>query len=154
MKKVKDYMSKNVIFCSPDDTIFDVAKKLSELDISGMPVVEEGKVVGMISVSDIVKYMSIEIKVEGPIAHGTLGMLLHLIQNQLKIKKELEKIGKTKVREIMTKKVISINPEASLFEAASLLKKYDITRLPVIESGKLVGIISKSDLVRALVEIE
>jgi len=147
-------MSKNVIFCSPDDTIFDVAKKLSELDISGMPVVEEGKVVGMISVSDIVKYMSIEIKVEGPIAHGTLGMLLHLIQNQLKIKKELEKIGKTKVREIMTKKVISINPEASLFEAASLLKKYDITRLPVIESGKLVGIISKSDLVRALVEIE
>ncbi|OYT42813.1 MAG: CBS domain-containing protein [Candidatus Aenigmarchaeota archaeon ex4484_224] len=156
MKKVRDFMTRNVITCSPEDTIFDVAKKLSENAISGMPVVDKGKLVGIISVSDIVKFMKNEIKNEDLIPeepHSIPFILMKMIQNELKIKKELEKISKIKVKHVMSKKVITISPDASLADAAELLVKKRITRVPVIENGKIVGILTKSDLVKALVEI-
>ena len=151
----RDYMSRVLITCSPEDSILEAAKKLAENHISGMPVVKDDKVVGIISVSDIVRYMSIEIKEHHlpPKEPQSIPMvILNLLQNELRFKKELEKVSKSKVKDVMTKEVIYVEPDTSLFEAASLIQKHDITRLPVIEEGKLVGIISKSDLVKALIE--
>ncbi len=156
MKKVRDFMSRNVIHCSPDENIFEVAKKLSENHISGMPVIENDKLVGIVSVSDIVKFMQSEIEEYDLIPlepHSTLFILLKLLENELKIKKELENISKTRVRNVMTKKVISVSPDTSLAKAAEILAKHDISRVPVIENDKVVGILTKSDLVRSLVEI-
>ncbi|MEM5805214.1 MAG: CBS domain-containing protein [Candidatus Aenigmatarchaeota archaeon] len=155
MKKVKDYMHKKIICFKPEDSIFKVAKVLSKKHISGAPVVKNKKVIGMISETDIIKFLHINLPGNDTLTHEPhiLSLLLmNLIRDRLKFKQEVKKISKVKVKDFMTKLVISISPEASLLEAAELMEKYDITRLPVIENGKLKGIISKSDLIRALID--
>jgi len=156
MKKVIDFMNKDVVFLSPEDTIFDAAKLLSKFDIAGAPVVDKGKVVGIISVSDIIKFIDIKLgrlpKIDMP---GLSSLLLVFIQMQKlhsDFKKELEKITKSKVKEVMTKNVITVSPSSTLIEVAELMEKHDVNRLPVISEGKLVGIVARADLIRALID--
>ncbi|MCD6403028.1 MAG: CBS domain-containing protein [Candidatus Aenigmarchaeota archaeon] len=156
MKKVREVMNKDVVYFSPDDSIFEVAKILAELDISGGPVVEKGKVVGVITLSDILRYISIKTSIEPKIINPSLSelilRLLELGKNQLEFKKEMEKIKSFKVKDVMTKKVITIHPDADLIEAATLLEKHKINRLPVVDKkGRLKGIIARADLVKAIV---
>lgn len=155
MKKVRDFMNKDVVFLSPDDTIFDAAKLLSQLNIAGAPVVEKDKIVGIISISDIIKFIDIKLgvlpKVNTP---GLSSLLLSLVQMKkidLDFKKELEKITSSKVKEVMTKNVITVTPSMTLVEAAELMEKHDVNRLPVVSDGKLVGIVARADLIRALI---
>ncbi len=156
MKKVRDFMNTEVICFSPDDSIFKVAKVFSEKNISGAPVVEKGKVVGIISISDIVKFLGMKlINAEVSQIPSLSLLLLNFIKTGkefLGFKKEMERISKTKIKDVMSKKVISIHPDASLVEAACLMEKHDVNRLPVIENDKLVGIIARADLIKALVE--
>lgn len=153
MRKVRDFMTKEVIFFSPEQTIFEAAKILSENNISGGPVVEKGKVVGMISTSDIVKCLSVKLRIHPQKFPSLTIFLLELLRtckDFLDLKKEVKKISNIKVKNVMKKKVISISPEDSIFDAAALMNKYDVTRLPVIENGKLVGIIARDDVIKAL----
>ncbi len=157
MKKVRDFMNPKVIYFSPEDSIFEVAKVFSEKDISGAPVVKDNKVVGVISISDIVRFMGLKLEHSKSIIDNPLSLsmailnLIKLGKDYLSFKKELEKISSTKVEDVMSKKVISIDPDASLIEAATLMAKNDVNRLPVIDKeGKLVGIIAREDLVRSL----
>ena len=65
----------------------------------------------------------------------------------------MRSIGKLKVKDLMNKKVFSVKPEDTILEAARIMSKKDIRRLPVIDgSGKLVGIISRTDILKALVK--
>lgn len=156
MKKVRDYMERMVITFSPDDSIFDVAEVFSKLNISGAPVVDgEGNVVGVISETDVVKFMKAGL---GPAkllkTHPGVSItftVLDLVRKGLKIKKELRMVKRIKVKDVMSNRVISINPDADVFEAAELMEKNKIHRLIVTEGGKLIGIISKADLLRALI---
>jgi CBS domain-containing protein len=64
----------------------------------------------------------------------------------------MKKISKVKVKDVMSTRVVCISPEASIIEAASLMEKNDVNRLPVVENDKLVGIIAREDLVKAIIE--
>ncbi|MEM5853268.1 MAG: CBS domain-containing protein [Candidatus Aenigmatarchaeota archaeon] len=153
MKKVRDFMTKKVIYFHPDQSIFEVAKIFSEKNISGGPVVEKGKVVGIISTSDIVKHLSLKLRIHTQRMPSLTLYLLELLRtckDYLDLRREMKKISNLKVRNVMKKKVISINPSASIFDAAALMNKHDVTRLPVIEKGKLVGIIARDDIIKAL----
>ena len=155
MKTVKDYMQRKVICFKPNDSIYKVAEILSKKHISGAPVISKRKVVGIISETDIIKFLHVNLPLDSEITHEPhlLSLiLLNFIKNQVKFKKEIEKISKIKVKDIMSKSVVSVNPNATLIEAAELMEKYDVNRLPVVEKGKLKGIISKSDLIRALID--
>lgn len=160
MKKVKDFMNKNVISFRPSDSIFDVAKTFSEKNISGAPVIERGRLVGMVSASDIVKFMSMRLAASPlfpskMIQHSLSLMVINFLRvgkNHLEFKKELKKISKTRVKDVMSKNAITIGPDGNLYEVASLMHKRDINRLPVVENGKVIGIVAREDLVRALVE--
>jgi len=155
MKKVKDYMKKRVIYFSPEDSVFKTAKVLSKHNISGAPVVKNGKVVGVISDTDVIKFIRLKVPGQGILTHEphmlTL-LVMNLLKGQIDFKRELKRISKIKVKDIMCKDIISVSLEASILEAAELMEKYDVTRLPVIEKGKLRGIISKTDMIRALIE--
>ena len=152
IKKVKDYMSKNIIKFSPEDSIFKVAKVLSKKNISGAPVVKNGKLVGIISESDIVKFMRINLPIKSEKPAILSLILAALIKDHLQFKKELKRISKFKVENVMSKDVITISPEDTILDAATQMAKHDIHRLPVVKNGKLVGIITRADLIKALLE--
>ena len=158
MNKVRKFMNRKVVYLKPDNTIFDAAKVFSQHHISGAPVVKNKKVVGVISISDIAKYMSTKLGDIKPLSQEMVGISFFLFKmietgkEYLEIKNEVKKISKVKVEDVMSKKIISIGPDKTLFEAANLMDKYDVNRLPVIKNEKLIGIISRADLIRALVD--
>jgi len=149
-------MSTNVICFSPENTVFEVAKILSEKNISGAPVIENEKVVGIISTSDIVKFLKTRLKIGSAHDMPSLSLLfLDLVKTGkdfVELKNEIKKIEDVKIKGMMSKKVVSIHPEASIFDAADLMDKHDVNRLPVIENGKLVGIVARADIIKALIK--
>jgi CBS domain-containing protein len=156
MKKVRDIMNPKAFCFSPDDTVFKVAKILSEKNISGAPVVESEKVIGMVSMSDIVRFMRTKLKIGSSHDLPSLSLLVLDIfktgKDYMDLKEEIQEASNIKIRNIMSKKVVSIDPEASIFDAANLIENNDVNRLPVIESGKLIGIVARADIIRALLD--
>lgn len=155
MKTVKEFMNEDVVCLSPDDTIFDAAKILSQLNIAGAPVVEKEKIVGIVSISDIIKFIDIKLgklpKIQTP---GLSTLLLALVQMQKvhsDFKKELEKITKTKIKDVMTKNVITVSPSQTIIDVAELMEKHDVNRLPVVDDEKIVGIVARADIIKALI---
>lgn len=152
MKKVKEFMNPNVVYFEPEDSIFRVAQAFSERDISGAPIVKNGKVVGVISETDIVKFLSFKLGRPGSPSTSLSLLLVSFVKDNIQIKSQLKKISKIKIKDLMSKDVVSIHPDASLLEAASVMEKNDVNRLPVIIKGRLVGIIGSGDLIKALIE--
>jgi len=153
MKKVKDFMNTRIVSFEQNDSIFKVAKAFSEKNISGAPVVKDKKIIGVISESDIVKFMSLKLgkKFDANFSNMSL-LVLSFIKDFSKLKDELKRISKTKVKDVMSKRIISISPEENIFDAADLMEKKDVNRLPVVDNGELVGIITRADLIKALVK--
>ncbi len=155
MKKVKDFMNKRVIHISPDITIFDAAKILSKSNIAGAPVVEKNKIVGLISISDIIRFIDIKLgklpKIDTPGLSSLVFALIQIEKLRQDFKKEMNKIACFKVRQVMTKNVITVCPSMSLVEVAELMEKHDVNRLPVVNRGRLVGIVARADLIKALI---
>jgi CBS domain-containing protein len=151
--KIKDVMNRNVITCKPDDSVSILAKLFKENHISGMPVVEKGNVVGIVSETDLLRLF------ETPEVSGDLWLpspfevieipIRNLVRFE-EFKKALEDLKLKPVRRIMTKSVHAISPDDSLEEASSRMVKYKVNRLPVIENGKLVGIVARSDIIKGL----
>lgn len=161
MKKVGNFMKRKVVYFKLTDSVFKVAKVLSKRHISGAPVVNKGKVVGVISEADIIKFMSLKLSDMMVFTHEVMHeislslLLLHFMKigrDQVKLKDELKRISKTEVRHMMSRDVVSVDSDTNLFEAAGIMEKFDIDRLPVIDNGKLVGIVTRADLIRALIE--
>jgi CBS domain-containing protein len=149
---VKDVMSKNVITISPEESISNAIDKMAKNNISGLIVVEDEKVVGVISESDVLKIFKSEFP-ELKLSSNVSLSIFSLIKSGIKIIREIKKIGKLKVKDLMSKKVFFVKPEDTILEAARIMSKKDVRRLPVIdESGKLVGIISRTDILRALIK--
>lgn len=151
--KIRDVMSKDVITCKPDDTLSHIARLFKENRISGMPVVEKGKVVGLVSETDLLELFktpefSNELWLPSPfeIIEIPIRNLVRLEET----KKALENMKLRPVKEIMTSPVHSIIPDDSLEEASRLMVKYKVNRLPVIENGELVGIVARSDIIKGL----
>jgi len=155
MKTVKEFMNEKVICLSPDDTLFEAAKILSQLNIAGAPVVKKDKIVGIVSISDIIKFIDIKLgklpKIDTP---GLSTLLLALVQMKKvhsDFQKELEKITATKIKHVMTKEVITISPSQTMIDVAELMEKHDVNRLPVVDDGKIVGIVARADIIKSLI---
>ncbi|MEM5793658.1 MAG: CBS domain-containing protein [Candidatus Aenigmatarchaeota archaeon] len=135
MLKVKDVMSKNVITVSPEQSIMEVVKILAESKVSGLPVVKEGKIVGIITEADILDLVGKK-------------NLLAVDEGALKEK------GVTKVKEIMKKVVIVANEEDGLDRAVLLMSLYKVKRLPVVDKkNNIVGIIARDDIIKSLAKL-
>jgi CBS domain-containing protein len=116
MEKIRDIMTDEVECCTLLDNVYEVALKMKELDVGAIPILDDGNLVGMITDRDIV------------------------------VRGVAEKHpGSTKVEDIMSNKLITVTPESSSKEAAKLMADHQIRRLPVVEEGNLVGIVSLGD---------
>ncbi len=154
---IRDVMTRDVITCKPDDPLSLLAKLFKEKHISGMPVVEEDKVVGVVSETDLLKF------IKTPEFSGELWLPSPLeiieipIRNIVRLeaaKKALDEMKLRIVGDIMKKTIYSISPDDSLEEASRRMVKYKVNRLPVIENGKLVGIVARSDIIKGLSTIQ
>ncbi len=152
--KIKEIMTKNVIFFSPEESIYEVAKKLRENKISGAPVLRDGCIVGIISEADIMRFVEREeiyLSTILPSPFDVLELPIRMKLNLEKIMKKIQKAGEAKVKNVMTEKVITINQDEDVSKAAKIMREKKINRLPVVdEEGKLVGIVTRADLLKAL----
>jgi CBS domain-containing protein len=143
--KAQDVMTTTVVTVGPDTAVMDIAKLLLERHISGVPVVEDGKVIGMVSEGDLIHRPEI-----GTDKHGTkrwLGMFTSESPEQF------IRIHGLKARDIMSPEVIAVEIDTPISEIADLFESRNIKRVPVISDGKLVGIVSRANLVKALTTV-
>ena len=144
--KVKDVMTHLVVTVRPTDTIPTASKRLLSNRISGAPVVHEGKIVGVVSEADLVRAYA-------PTApRGAPFGAPHLLRFLLLRGSPRGDVHNTTVSDVMSGHVISIGPEESVWEAASMINHHGIRRLPVLNAnGQLIGVLARSDLIRAMV---
>lgn len=138
--KVERVMTRDVLTVAPETPIKDVAALLIRNRISGMPVCDaDGAVLGVVSEADVLR------KAEGlpPDLGGRLRWLLRRVDN------ELGKVGALTAAEAMTSPAMTLRPTQQVSEAAQLMIDHRINRLPVVAKGKLVGIVSRADVLRA-----
>jgi CBS domain-containing protein len=139
--KVNEIMTANVATVSQNVTLKEVAELMVERGVAGIPVTNaEGRVLGVVSEADII------VKVAGrPESAGIIGSIL--APKQL----DERRLAATTAGEAMTAPAVTIDAEQSVGEAARLMVERAVNRLPVLADGKLVGILSRADLVRAFV---
>jgi len=139
--RVQEIMTRDVVTVGPDADLRDVAKVLVDNGISGLPVCGvRRELLGIVSEGDII------VKEGGPREQrGFLGRFRRTEATTA------QKARAVKVREAMTTPVVTISPHTSVAEAARRMSDLGIKRLPVVQDDKLVGIVSRTDLVRAFV---
>nr|WP_321497486.1 CBS domain-containing protein [uncultured Methanolobus sp.] len=150
---VKDVMNTDVVTCSSETPIREVAQLLKQKKISGLPVVDDGKVVGIVSEGDILKLLEVP-EHSGlwlPSPFEVIEVPIRQLLNWEETKDMLEDFGSKPVKEIMTKGAYAIGPDASIEDASTVLSKHKINRLPVVdEDGTLVGIVTRGDIIGGL----
>ena len=145
--KVKDIMTKRVVVVSPETAITEVAKLLLEKHINGVPVVDsQGRVAGIICQSDLIAQQK---KFPLPSVFNLLDYFIPL-HSAAKFEKEVQKISATTAAQAMTPDPVTIDPEMTLEDAATLMVNNSFHTLPVVEKGILVGVIGKEDILRTL----
>lgn len=139
--QVKDVMTRDVISVGPTATLRDAAALLVTHRISGMPVVADGTVVGVLSRRDVMFKEQRPLEVDGWRAR--------LVEPF--ISRAASKVDARVVSQAMTAPAVTIGPGTSIALAARRMLEEGVNRLPVIANGELVGMVSSSDLVRAFV---
>jgi CBS domain-containing protein len=141
---VADIMTRQVISVTPQTTIAEAAQLLLDNRISGLPVVDPGgAVIGIVTEGDLLR------RVET----GTQRRHSHWLEFLIapgRLAREYTDANARNVGEVMSAEVVSVTPRDALPEVIRLMERHHVKRLPVIEAGLLVGIVSRANLVRAL----
>ena len=143
--KTVDIMTQPVITVTPETRIAEAARLLLQHRISGLPVVDDGgRVVGIVTEGDLLRRSELGTERQRP-------RWLELLMGPGRLARDyVDAHGRT-VGEVMSEDVASVTPQDALRDVVRLMEKRDIKRLPVIEDGRLVGIVSRANLVRVLV---
>ena len=116
--KVRDVMTSSVDWASPDTSVVQVAQLMKKVDVGSIPICKGNELVGIITDRDIV----------------------------LKVVAVGGNTNNTAVKDVMSTNIVSVTSSQDVHEAAGLMSKYQIRRLPVVEQGKLLGIVAIGDL--------
>jgi len=121
---VSDYMTRDVMVASPTDTVQKIYTMIMESGFSAFPVVKKKRIVGLISRRDLIRTRRMQSVIANH-AHTTIG-------------------------EVMSKDVVTIGPDETVSSAAELLVKHDVSRLPVIDGDRIIGIVDRHDILTGL----
>jgi CBS domain-containing protein len=144
--KVAELMTRDVLSVPPDASVRDVAKLMLERRISGVPVVDaEGRVLGVVSEGDLIRRPELETDRTGR------GWLNIFVSDEERARDFVKSHGR-RAREVMTQPAVCVAPDTALDEAVRIMEHDRIKRLPVVEHGRLVGLMTRADVVRALLE--
>jgi len=145
--KTKDIMTKEVITVKPEMTIEELARLFTKHDISGAPVVDEaGGLIGIVTENDLIK---MEQRLHIPTIITIFDAVIYLGSSK-KFEDDLKRMAATKVSDIYKREVVTITENTTIEEVATIMCEKDIHHLPVVKKGKLMGIVGKKDVVRAI----
>jgi CBS domain-containing protein len=150
--RAMDVMTTNVVTVGPDTSVQEVATILSERGISGVPVVDAGnRVVGIVSEGDLLHRIETGTERRPERSAGRRrSWWLDTISRDEELARDYVKSHGRTAGDVMTRDVVSVNDTTELADVAALLETKRIKRVPVLRDGKLVGIVSRANLVRAL----
>lgn len=144
--QAQDIMTRDVVTVEAEMPVMDVARLLAERNISGVPVVEEGEVVGIITEKDLVDRVK---RVHLPTLITILDAVFP-IAGEHQYEEDLRKMAAATAGDIMTEEVVSVTPDTEVEDVATVLSEKGISLLPVVDNGELAGIISKRDVIRGM----
>jgi len=148
MLHARDIMTTEVITVKRETSLKDLAKILYEKHINGVPVVDDdGALIGIICESDLIRK---DKKLHIPTV-VTLFDAVFYLESPRRLKEELQRINATSVGDLYTKKVVTVRGDTPVEEIATLMTEKKIYTIPVVDGERIVGIIGKADLIRALV---
>jgi len=148
MITAKDIMTREVVTISPDTEIAQVAKLLLTKRINGVPVVNDsGELVGILCQSDIIiQQKNIPIPSLFTLLDGYIPL-----PSSKKLDREVDKIMATKAADAMTANPVTVHPDTEIEKIAALMVGKNYHTLPVVDAGKLVGIVGKEDVLKTLI---
>jgi CBS domain-containing protein len=142
--QARDVMSEKLATATPGMAVRDAAAKMLERRVSALPVVDEhGALVGIVSEGDLLHRGEIETERKS-------SWWLELVATPEERAREFVKSHGQKVGDIMTRRVVTVDPTTPLSDIAMILEVNRIKRVPIVEDTKLIGIVSRADLIRAL----
>lgn len=131
---VKDYMTKEVISISPEESVAHAADLMCDKGLRRLPVIEKGQLVGLVT-------------------EGTMADASPSKATSLSIYEMNYLLNKTKIRDIMIRQVVTVEPDASLEDAIYEMMTYKVGVLPVVQNNQVVGIITDRDVFKAFLEV-
>ncbi|WP_320175545.1 CBS domain-containing protein [Maridesulfovibrio sp.] len=147
MLKAKDIMTSGALTLEPDTDVATAAKLMLEKHLNGLPVVDRsGKLIGVLCQSDLVAQQK---TISMPSLFTILDGFISFSSNE-DLEREVNKIAATKVEHAMTPNPITIEPDTSIEKIADLMVERKFYTLPVVENGKLVGVVGKEDVLKVL----
>jgi CBS domain-containing protein len=148
MLTAADVMTTDVITVTPDTPLREIAKLLSTRRISGVPVIDPNRaVVGLVSEGDLMKHVDV-------IGEQRRSWWLTLFAAETMLAHDYAKTHGRRAQDVMSSDVITVTPTASLAEIATTLERHRIKRVPVVQDGRLVGIVTRSNLLQALATVD
>lgn len=142
--KAAEIMVKDVVTTGPEASVQELATLMLERRISGLPVVDGGgRLLGIVSEGDLIRRPEIDTD------RVKLGWLRLLLSDEARARDFVKSHGR-KAREVMTQPAISVATDAPLAEVVRLMARHRIKRLPVVDKGRLVGLVTRTDLLRAV----
>jgi len=147
MITAKDIMTEKVITVRPETPLEEFARILIENRISGAPVVDkDGNLVGIITENDLINQNR---RLHIPTVIRLFDAFI-MLESPGKIKDEIKRITATKVWDICTKEVVTVSEDTPLQEIATIMSEKKIHLLPVMRDKRIVGIIGKADIIKAM----
>jgi CBS domain-containing protein len=148
-KCARDFMTPDPITVTKDVAVTQAARLMVDNRVGALPVVEDGKLIGIVTEGDLIMQ---DVKLEFPSYLQLLDGMIMYPPATARFENELKKAVAASVGDVMTKDPVTVQGDTSLEDVATLFIDRDVSRIPVLDGENLVGIVSKSDVVRSLIE--
>jgi len=145
----RDIMTPDPVVIGPSAKVTDAAKLMADNSVGALPVLEDDRLIGLVTEGDLIMR---DVKLEYPTYIHLLDGFIMYPPSTVKFEHELKKAVAATVRDVMSVDPVTVECTAPIEDVASLLADQGVSRLPVLEDDRLVGIISKADIVRAIAQ--
>lgn len=148
--RVRDVMTRRLVVAKKSDSLQSILMLLANNNITGCPVVDaEKRVIGMVTQKDILSLLDVRTGINKAEA---LPLIMAALEGSgfSSLRRRMAPLYKKRAEEFMTRRIVAVDENHPLYDAVSLLNKHNISRLPVLRDGRLVGILSRSDIIKAL----
>jgi CBS domain-containing protein len=147
MLTAKDIMTRDVLVVKPDTSIEELSSILVKNEISGVPVVDDsGALFGIVTENDLISRNK---RLHIPTVVSFLDAAIYL-ESSKKFEQEVKRLTATRVGDICARKVVTIVEDTTVMDIATIMSEKKVHLLPVLKAGKVVGIVGKRDMVKAV----